>query len=102
MDPYNSGNATFATLLRRMFLSEPELNPHPLVNAPWLFFGLRSAIRLCLVSAAVLGAAFTRKREADDGVMAWFLVLLVLLSVSTASYTFILLLAPIALLWPPA
>jgi hypothetical protein len=102
VDPYNSANATFATLLRRMFLSEPELNPHPLVNAPWLFFSLRSALRLCLVSAAVLGAAFTRKREADDGVMAWFLVLMVLLSVSTASYTFILLLAPIALLWPAA
>ena len=102
VDPYHPANATFATLLRRMFVSEPGLNPHPLVNAPWLFFALRSAMRLCLVAAAVLGAAFTRKREADDGVMAWFLVLLLLLSVSTASYTFILLLTPVALLWPAA
>jgi hypothetical protein len=102
VDPYHPANATYATLLRRMFLSEPELNPQPLVNAPWLFFGLRSAVRLCLVFAAVLGAAFTRKPEADDGVMAWFLVLSVLLSVSTASYTFILLLTPIALLLPGA
>jgi hypothetical protein len=102
VDPYHPANATFATLLRRLFLSEPGLNPQPPLNAPWLFFGLRSAIRLCLVSAAVLGAAFTRKPEADEDVMAWFLVLLVLLSVSTASYTFILLLTPIALLLPAA
>ena len=102
VDPYHPANATFATLLRRLFLSEPALNPQPLLNAPWLFFGLRSVVRLCLVSAAVLGAAFTRKPEEDDNLMAWFLVLLVLLSVSTASYTFILLLTPIALLLPAA
>jgi hypothetical protein len=29
-DPYNPGNATFVTLLPRLFLREQELNPHPL------------------------------------------------------------------------
>ena len=101
-DPYHPGHATFVTLLRRTFVTEPELNPQPLVNAPWLFFGLRTAIRLCLASAIVLGAAFHREPQADDGLMAWFLISLLLFSVSTVSYTFILLLAPIALLWPAA
>jgi Glycosyltransferase family 87 len=27
IDPYNRGNGTFATLLRRIFVAEPELNP---------------------------------------------------------------------------
>jgi hypothetical protein len=102
VDPYNPGNATFVTLLHRLFLKEPELNPQPLANVPWLFFGTRTLVRLALTSAVVLSAAFTREPEADDGLMAWFLVLLVLLSVSTASYTFILLLAPIVLVWRKA
>jgi hypothetical protein len=101
-DPYNPGNPTFVTLLRRLFLREQELNPHPLVNAPWLFFGVREFVRLALMLAAVLGAAFTREREAEDELMACFLVLLVLLSVSIASYTFILLLAPVVFVWPKA
>jgi hypothetical protein len=63
---------------------------------------MRALEPLCLVLAVVLGAAFTRDPEADDGLMAWFLTLLVLLSVSTASYTFILLLAPVALAWRTA
>lgn len=54
------------------------------------------------MSAVVLGAAFRREPEAGDSLMAWFLILLVLLSVSTASYTFILLLAPVVLVWPTA
>ncbi len=102
IDPYNPGNATFATLLRRLFLREPELNPEPVANLPWLFFGMRVLVQLALVSAVVLGAAFRRESEADNGLMAWFLVLLVLLSVNTASYTFILLLAPVVLVWPTA
>lgn len=34
VDPYNPGNATFVTLLRRLFMREPELNPEPLANSP--------------------------------------------------------------------
>jgi hypothetical protein len=102
VDPYNPGNATFATFLQRLFVMEPQLNPQPLVDASWLFFATRTALRLCLTAAVVLGAAFNREPEADDGLIAWFLVTLVLLSVSTASYTFILLLAPAALAWPAA
>ena len=41
VDPYNPGDATFATVLMRSFVMEPELNPHPRWQAPWLLFFLR-------------------------------------------------------------
>src|SRR5262249_43394142 len=100
IDPYNPGNPTLVTFLRRLLVYEPQLNPHPLVRAPWLFFFLRVASQLCLIASVILGSIFTRDREADQELLAWFLVLLVLISVNTAGYTFVLLLAPIALLWP--
>jgi hypothetical protein len=97
VDPYNPGNATLSTLLRRMFVREPELNPNPLLNAPWLFFFSRTVVQLGLLAFAVLGVALRRSSDiAYD--FSWFIILLVLLSTSTASYTFILLLLPIALL----
>lgn len=102
VDPYNPGNGTLVTWLHRLLLREPELNPHPLADAPWLFFGMRTFLRLCLVAVIVLGTLSIRSAEADDGLMAWFLVLVVILSVSTGSYTFILLLAPVMLVWPSA
>ena len=37
-DPFHAGNQTLSTLLRRTFVMEPELNPHPVWNAPWVFF----------------------------------------------------------------
>ena len=36
--PYNPGLGSAAVLLRRIFVPEPELNPHPLLNAPAAFF----------------------------------------------------------------
>ncbi len=34
VDPYNPGDATFATILMRSFVMEPELNPHPYLASP--------------------------------------------------------------------
>src|SRR5207249_10806623 len=63
VDPYNPGNATLSTLLRRMFVREPELNPNPLLNAPWLFFFSRSVVQLGLLAFAVLGVALGRSSD---------------------------------------
>ena len=38
IDPYNAGTPTLSTMFRRTFVGEAELNPHPLWNAPRLFF----------------------------------------------------------------
>jgi hypothetical protein len=97
IDPYNSGNGTMATLLRRMFVGEPELNPRPLWNAPMAFFFLRPFASLLILVLTLLGLAEERAGfERRD--FAWFLIAILLLSANTASYTFILLLLPIGLL----
>lgn len=97
VDPYNLLTATPNMLLHRVFLREAELNPHPMFDAPWLFFFLRTAMQLVLVAFAALGVA--RKADSDRRRdLAWFLILLVLISTSTATHTYILLLAPVAVL----
>ena len=96
VDPYNPGDATFATVLMRSFMTEPELNPHPLWQAPRLFFFLRSFISLAVVAFLFLGVV--RKRTTDRHDFAWFVIAVLLLSTSTSSYTYILLLLPLVLL----
>jgi len=97
IDPYNPGVPTISTLLRRLFMREPELNPNPALHAPWLFFLARTAVQLGLLTITTLGVAWTKTSDYYRD-FAWFVILLVLLSTSTASYAFVLLLAPVALL----
>jgi hypothetical protein len=97
IDPYNSQNGTSATLLRRLFLLEPELNPDPLWNAPLVFFFLRPFVSLLILGITLIGLAGERPGfERRD--FAWFVIAILLLSANTASYTFILLLLPVSLL----
>jgi hypothetical protein len=96
VDPYNPGDPTFSTLLRRSFVAEPELNPHPLWEAPWLFFFLRSFISFTIVAFLLLGIFMKRTTDRHD--FSWFVIAVLLLSTSTASYTFIVLLLPLVLL----
>ena len=104
VDPYNAGNPTLSTLLRRWFVREPQLNPDPLWDAPWLFFFMRTFVSLAIVVFAFLGLMMRPTTDRRD--FAWFLVAVLLLSTNVAPYTFILLLLPIALLlhdakpWP--
>ena len=98
IDPYNLGDPTFATLLRRWFLSEPQLNPHPLKNAPWLFFFLRTFINVAIIAFTCLGVMMKPRCDRRD--FAWFLVAVLLLSGNVASYTFVLVVAPVVLLLP--
>ncbi len=95
LDPYNSGNGTISTFLRRALVMEPELNPHPLWNAPWLFFFLQPFITVLVLVFPLLGL---RESFTGNCQFAWLYVALILVSPNTASYTFILLLLPVALL----
>uniref|UniRef100_Q01U33 DUF2029 domain-containing protein n=1 Tax=Solibacter usitatus (strain Ellin6076) TaxID=234267 RepID=Q01U33_SOLUE len=97
VDPYNLLTATPNMLLHRVFLREAGLNPHPLLEAPWLFFFMRTALQTGLVVFAILGivAKADPDRRRD---FSWMLILLVLISTSTATHTYILLLAPVAVL----
>jgi Glycosyltransferase family 87/WD40-like Beta Propeller Repeat len=96
IDPYNPGVPTLSTMLMRSFVSEAELNPHPLWNAPWLFFFLRTFTALTIVAFLFLGTSTQHNSERRD--FAWFVIAVLLLSTSTASYTFIILLLPLVLL----
>ena len=95
LDPYNSGNGTFSTLLRRAFILEPELNAHPLWNMPLMFFFLQPFFTIFLLALPLIYSA-RNGAQAED--FAWFYIALILASPNTASYTFILLLLPVALL----
>jgi hypothetical protein len=97
IDPYNPGVPSISTLLRRLFVPEPALNPNPLFHAPWVFFFTRTAVQLALIAFATLGVWSARESPLHRD-FALFVILLVLLSTSTASYTFVLLLAPVVLL----
>ena len=97
IDPYNSGNGTMSTLLRRLFVLEPELNPQPLWNAPVVFFFLRPFFSLLILGTTLVGLAGERA-EFERRDFAWFMIAILLLSANTASYTFILLLLPVSLL----
>jgi Glycosyltransferase family 87 len=96
IDPYNPGVSTFSTMLRHWFVREPELNPRPLWEAPWLFFFLRTFVSLTVILLLSLGVALKPSTDRRD--FAWFVIAVVLLSTNAASYTFILLLLPLVLL----
>jgi hypothetical protein len=97
VDPYNLLTTTPNMLLHRFFLREAALNPHPVLELPWLFFFMRTATQLGPMVFAALGVVWKadpdRRRD-----FAWMTIMLVLVSTSTSTHTYILLLAPIAVL----
>ncbi len=95
IDPYSSLNGTLCTLLRRLFVGEPELNPHPLWNAPAVFFFLRPALTALLLLAPLLAIA---KSKDEHRSFAWFSLAVILVSPNAGVYTYLLLLLPVALL----
>lgn len=107
LDPYNPVTGTLTNLLRRMFILEPELNPHPLFQAPFVFFLLQPLLTMLILAAPLLTVA--RNAVVTSKELAWFLVAILLASPNTASYVFVVLLLPIAILldesgrpWAPA
>lgn len=97
IDPYNAVNQTYSTLLRRIFFQEPELNPHPLWNAPLAVFFFLPFVT-ALIAAFTLVGLVRKPATRDHQDFAWFVIAALLVSVSLSSYTYILLLLPIALL----
>ncbi len=94
-NPFASLTSSSA-LFHRLFLFEPELNPHPLVSSPPLY-----AILYPLWQAVLAGVVLFRlrtsvqrdEREALDWSM--FLCLIMFLSSAPASYQFVILIAAV-------
>jgi len=96
IDPYAPGMPTILNMLRHPFEMEPALNPHPLFNNPALMFFLQSLLTLGIPIFCVI--ALPRAVTDERRQLAWFLIMLVLVSPSRAFYAAVLLLLPIALL----
>jgi len=94
LNPFLPVTTSSAALFHRLFLYEPELNPHPLIFSPRLY-----AIVYPLWQAVLAGIVLVRLRpsvRADEREgLEWsmFLCLLMFLSSSPASYQFVVLIA---------
>ncbi|MCU1258507.1 MAG: hypothetical protein JWO80_1392, partial [Bryobacterales bacterium] len=98
IDPYNPGQGSAVALLRRTFVAEPDLNPHPWIPAPAAFFFLRSLFTLGILAITVL--VLGQSRELTRRQIAWLVITTLLLSPVNATYVFALLIVPVALLLP--
>jgi hypothetical protein len=96
VDAYSPWNPTFTTVLRHAFVSDVELNPHPLWPAPELYFFLRSFVAMAIVILLALGTGSRAASERQN--FAGFVVGAMLLSTSVGSYSFLILLLPVVLL----
>jgi hypothetical protein len=101
VDPYELGNG-LTGLLRRLFVLEPALNPHPLADAPAAFALLQSAITAALLAGGLWLVGPGAEREREDPRRArldWacFVTLLLVLSSGPASYHLCALVLPAVL-----
>jgi hypothetical protein len=89
MDPYYVGINTLTVLLRRLFIAEPELNPHPLAHAPAVYSLLQPSIQALLcVSALWLVTSGQRTRARERLEWGALVALLMVLSTAAATYHF--------------
>jgi hypothetical protein len=98
LPPYLLSSASMSNLLHRLFLYEPQWNPHPWHHAPLVF-----AVAGPLLQMLIAGSAMLLIGRGDDGqtvLLEWSLLLSATLTISTspASYNFVLLILPVAVL----
>jgi len=100
LDPYNLSSASITTLLHRLFIYEPQWNPHPSVHTPWLFAVLLPLAQTLLFAPALLLAEPIESNPRRLH-LEWSAVLLGSLVISTlpAGYHFTLLVLPVCLMW---
>jgi hypothetical protein len=100
LDPYNLSSASVSTLLHRLFIYEPQWNPHPSIPAAWLF-----AVLLPFVQTLLFAPALLLVEPSDSSPrrlhLEWSAVLLgsVVISTLPAGYHFTLLILPVCLMW---
>jgi hypothetical protein len=92
VDPYHPAWGSITTLLRRLFIAEPELNPAPVAHLPWLFALLQPAIHTFIFVAfmwAIGPKTGDDRKIKRDWVI--YLFLLLFLSSQPAGYHFVVL-----------
>jgi hypothetical protein len=103
LPPYTLASSSLPALLHRLFVYEPQWNPHPWHNEPIVVAVLVPIIQAALIAPAIL---FMRDGKADvsdrkgDVPLEWSALLCATLATSTspASYNFVLLILPMTVL----
>jgi hypothetical protein len=100
LDSYALKVASLSSLLHRLFIYEPQLNPHPAINAAWLFAVLQPVLQWLVLAPALLLAVpgeISQRRTRLE----WSAILLASLAISTSpqSYLFTLLILPACLIF---
>jgi Glycosyltransferase family 87/WD40-like Beta Propeller Repeat len=100
MAPYTLKNPSLASLLHRLFIYEPQLNPHPAIHAAWLFAVLHPLIQMAVMAPALLLAIPGKTGSQPECLrrvrLEWAAILLASLAISTTPqyYHFTLLILP--------
>jgi hypothetical protein len=99
LDPYNLASSSLSSVLHRLFIFEPQGNPHPALNAPWLFAILHPLLQLAILAPAVLWID-TKASPPARTAIEWSALLLAVLTLTPlpASYHFTVLILPMAVL----
>jgi hypothetical protein len=89
-DPYYAGFNTPAVLLRRLFIAEPGMNPHPLVNLPALYVVLQPLLAAATLVSALwfINRSRACERERISLEIGAFVALLLVLSTGSSTYHF--------------
>jgi Glycosyltransferase family 87/WD40-like Beta Propeller Repeat len=99
LDPYAPAWNSIDTLLRRLFVCEPELNPYPVAHVPWLYSLLQPFVHSLLLIGFMWVLGFRAcNKERTKIEWAAFLFLLLFLSSQPGSYHFVALILTTALL----
>lgn len=87
LDPYSVRWNSLIALLRRLFIAEPDLNPHPLIHYPPAFALLQPFCQAMLF-VPFLWLIDTRRRDSGREMLEWgsYVALLLVLSTAPAPY----------------
>src|SRR2546427_4426646 len=98
IDPYSVDWSSFTALFRRMFIREPELNPHPFFHLPVVYAALQPLCQ-ALLFVSSLWLISSSRAEPSREKLEWgtYIVLLLILSTNPASYHFCALIVAVAL-----
>ena len=106
LDPYNLASSSLSSLLHRLFIYEPQWNPHPAFAVPWLFAILHPLLQMAILAPAVLLIGRVARTDPQDELvrqrisLEWATLLLATLTITPlpASYHFTVLILPVAIL----
>jgi hypothetical protein len=99
LPPYLLSASSISALLHRLFIYEPQWNPHPWHTTPWLVAILAPLLQTLLLAPAILLVP-TQLDQREHSPLEWSALLTATLATSTipASYNFTLLIFPVVVL----